>query len=359
MPDTRPNSAPFVEGVCHGCLNYDKRQEVDWHARWEELEGLCNRYRRSDGRYDCIVPVSGGKDSTYQVWTMKERLGMNPLLLCLTDIFTGTEAGAWNLENITTTFNCDLIRFGIAPNVFREATRIGFEEFCHPLKFIEEAIYVLPIKYAVKLDIPLIVYGEWGAVEYGEAHAVDGDYSTDFKSKLDPEAVDIKFWIDECDFAYENLNCLELPTKEEMKSLEPIWLGYYTNDWSYRNMEIAKRFGFRDLTNEWRIEGNIEQYDQIDSKAYIVHSWCKYPKFGFARATDIAVLWIREGRITREEAVKLVNERDGILDQITLEDFCETMNYSFREFWDLLEPHWNRDLFEQDGPLWRKKILLV
>jgi N-acetyl sugar amidotransferase len=334
------------------------RQVMDWEMRWEELKDLCDRHRRSDGGYDCIVPVSGGKDSTYQVWTMKERLGMNPLLLCLTDIFTTTKAGAHNLRNIQESFDCDLIRFSMAPRMFRAATQIGFERWAHPLKFIEDAIYVLPIKYAVHLKIPLIVYGEWGAVEYGESRDVDGDYSTDFKSKLDPNTVDKDRWFD-YGFKRKHLNCITLPTKEEMEFLEPIWLGYYTNDWSYRNMEIAKRFGFRDLTNEWYIEGNIEQYDQIDSVAYIVHSWCKYPKFGFARATDIAVLWIREGRMTREEAVRLVNERDGILDQKTLEDFCDAMGYqSFREFWDLLDPFWNREIFERDGPLWRKKVPL-
>ena len=81
MPDTRPGSIVDEEGVCQACHNYIARKKVDWEKRWRELEELCDEYRRTDGYYECIIPVSGGKDSHYQVYTMKERLGMNPLLV--------------------------------------------------------------------------------------------------------------------------------------------------------------------------------------------------------------------------------------------------------------------------------------
>jgi hypothetical protein len=122
-----------------------------------------------------------------------------------------------------------------------------------------------------------------------------------------------------------------------------------------RNYEIAKRYGLKDLHHEWRREGFIEDYSQIDSLAYIVHLWMKHPKFGFSRATDITARWIRKGTLTRAEARKLVTEHDHKLDQRAMEDFISFMGYRPRQFWDIVERFWNPDIFEKIDGIWRKK----
>ena len=117
---------------------------------------------------------------------------------------------------------------------------------------------------------------------------------------------------------------------------------------SYKNYQIAKEHGFRDLTHEWKRTHHAEDFDQVDSRAYLVHSWLKYPKFGHATATDYTARYIRYGMMTRDEAIKIVKERDGNLDPLCVRDFCEFCGYSESEFWAIMDKFYNRDLFYKD-----------
>jgi hypothetical protein len=130
-------------------------------------------------------------------------------------------------------------------------------------------------------------------------------------------------------------------------------MSYYMPWDDEHNMHIAKAYGFRDLQNEWDRQGCIESYAQIDSVGYMVHLWLKYPKFGFARTSDIASRWVRKGMITRDKAMELVGENDYKLDQRALIDFCECLGYSEREFWAITERFWNKDIFAKSNGRWR------
>jgi N-acetyl sugar amidotransferase len=359
MPDTRPGSIFNEDGVCQACRNYDKRSEVNWEARYRELESLCDKYRRSDGRYDCVIAVSGGKDSHFLTYMLKEQMRMNPLLVCVTDPFTHTDAGTHNLRNLGESFNCDIVVFSMSVDLFRRVTGIGFEELGEPLRYIESTIYTVPSQYAVAFDIPLIVYGENAAYTYGTTtedgysakkyieagHSASGE-------KLGNEITD--FW-QEHGIPLREMNALIPPSPQAMERVnpEPIFMSYFIPWDDERNYAIAKRYGFKDLYHEWQREGFVEDYGQIDSEAYVVHLWLKYPKFGFARATDITARWVRKGKITREEAKRLVMEHDHKLDQRAMDDFIAFMGYTPRQFWDIVERFWNQDLFENVGGIWR------
>lgn len=97
--------------------------------------------------------------------------------------------------------------------------------------------------------------------------------------------------------------------------MEPIFLSYFVPWDGHRNYGVATKYGFRDLTHEWQREGYVEHYDQIDSVAYLINPWLKYPKFGFGRTTDVVDYWRRSGRITEEKALGLINEHDHKLDR--------------------------------------------
>ena len=361
MPDTRPGSLFDEEGVCQACRNYEKQASVDWGARFKELKALCDKYRRKDGYYDCVIAVSGGKDSHFLTYMMKEKMGMNPLLVCVADPFTHTAAGTHNFRNLGESFGCDIVTFNMSVDLFRRVTKIGFEELGEPLRFIEAAIYTVPPKYAVALDIPLIVYGENAAYTYGAT--IEDNYSAKkyiaaghsaAGEKLGEKITD--FWC-ERGMEMKELNAIIPPSQEDIGRVkpEPIFMSYFVPWDDERNYEIAKRYGFKDLHHEWRREGWIEDYGQIDSVAYIVHLWMKYPKFGFARATDITARWVRKGKITREEAKKLVMEHDHKLDQRAMEDFITFMGYKPRQFWDIVEQFWNPELFENIDGIWQLK----
>lgn len=125
-------------------------------------------------------------------------------------------------------------------------------------------------------------------------------------------------------------------------------MGYFLEWNSFKNYEIAKHYGFHDLIYEWNRTHHVEQMDQVDTPAYLVHSWMKYPKFGHASATDYCARMIRYGMLTREEAIKLVNERDHDLDPRSVQEFCEFAGYSEALFWAIVDSTYNRDIFEKD-----------
>jgi len=352
MPTTRPaewgkHTHKFNEaGVCLACQNYEKRSLIDYEDRFKQLSELVGKYRRSDGYYDCLIPVSGGKDSHYLVYMMKEKLGMNPLLVNVNDPFTHTEAGLRNIRNISEVFNCDLFNFNISVDLFRRAVRSNFEEFGHPLMLVEAAIYTVPAKVAVNMGIPLLVHGENPSYEYG-VDTVDSPTSLDYIKHVFG-AVDLDFWVKR-GFERQELNSIVPPLGFEIDNLMPIFMSYY-DAWDGRfHMEVAKAYGFRDLHNEWERKGNIENYDQIDSIGYLMGLWMKFYKFGFARTTDIACRWIREGRISRDEAIKLVKENDGLLDPRILSDFLNFTGYTPKTFWGIVDKHVNQDLFYKVG----------
>jgi N-acetyl sugar amidotransferase len=361
MPDTRPGII-FKDGVCLACVNHEKQSNVDWKSRYRELEVLCDKYRRKDGYYDCMIPVSGGKDSYTQTYVMKELLDMHPLLFCVADPFTHTEAGTHNLKNLSEMFNCDYVVYTMSVDLFRRVTKIGFETLREPLRFIESALYTTPFKYAVSLNIPLVVFGENAAYTYGttDKDSYNARRYVDVGHSASGVGIGNKitdYWVEQ-GIPLKDMNCVILPKKEELDRNNPevIFMGYFMRWDDEYNMNIAKRYGFRDLHHEWKREGCVEDYAQIDSIGFMLHLWTKFPKFGFSRTSDIVSRWVRKDMITREKAMDLVNKYDHKLDQKTMEDFCQFMGYNARQFWDIIEGYWNKEIFEKVNGLWRMKV---
>lgn len=355
MPNTRPGSIFNDEGICQACINFEKRKSIDWKKRNEELVSLCNKFRRNDGYYDCIIPVSGGKDSHFLVYKMKIEMNMNPLLLTVGDPFTKTKAGLHNLKNLSETFNCDHVIFNLSTDVFRRVTRLSFEEFGEPLRFIEAAIYTVPFKMALRLNIPLVVFGENSAYEYGStdkesASAKDTIYKI-FSS------IYFDFWV-ERGFKKDELNVIA-PLRdtelEKASDLEVIFMSYFEPWSSVTHYEIARKYGFKDLSGEWERDGCVENFEQIDSMGYMVHLWLKYPKFGFQRTTDIVSRRIREGRMSISEGKRLIMENDHKLDTKAMLDFINFLGYTPKQFWEIVEKFWNTEIFEKVDGIWKLK----
>ena len=347
MPSTRPGISFNGDGVCSACQSYDNRKNIDYAKRWKEFEILCDRFRGVNGPYgyDCMIAVSGGKDSHFQTHIMKEVMGMNPLLVSVEDNFKMTEAGAHNIKNISEAFGCDII--SMKPNIRAQkaAMRYTFEKYGKPTYFIDRYIYTYPLHMAARFQIPLLVYGENVSYEYGGTGSIETYSAKDqIFNGVGYGVPTEELLID--GVTMKDLNFFEPPEKEVIDSLEPIYLSYFLEWNSFRNFEVAKKYGFHDLTHEWQRTHHIEQMDQIDSPAYLVHSWMKYPKFGHASATDYAARMIRYGMLTREEAFRLVDEHDHALDPRCVREFCEFLGYAERDFWKILNSHFNKDIFE-------------
>ncbi len=365
MPDTRPGIRFDEEGVCFPCLREEEKNNIDWESRYEELKKLCDKYRGTNGDdYDCMIAVSGGKDSHFQVYVFKELLKMNPLLVSVEDNFPMTNAGQHNFKNISEAFGCDII--SIKPNIKlqKHLMRKTFEKFGKPTWHIDRLIYTYPIHMAIKFNIPFLVYGENISFEYGGEDAVDTYSAIDQIENGVASDIQWDELLDE-NITVKDLSLLKAASKEEMQKakLEPIYLSYFMRWNDIKNYTIAKKYGFRDLTNEWDREHHIESFYQVDSLAYIVHSWMKYPKFGHATATDASCRFIKIGKLTREKAIQLVKERDHKLDQRSAKEFCDFLGYSTKQFYDIVDKFYNRDLFEQDpqtsewklkNPIWKQ-----
>lgn len=349
MPDTRPGSIFGSNGICQACLNYESRKDVNWQEREEELRKLCDKYRKTDGSYDCIIPVSGGKDSHFLAHIMIEEMNMHPLLVTVTDSFTHTEAGAHNLRNMIETFKLNHYQYTINHDLFRRATRIAFETTGEALKFVEYAIYTIPTLLAQKFDIPFVIYGENSSFEYGTVSEDFFSATPVVKAMSDKLEEDRQWWIDH-GLTDPEVSSIQLDNSKPLP--EVIYMSYFYPWSSMRNLEVARRYGFRDLAHEWKREGCIEDFEQMDSQAYMVHLWLKYPKFGFQRTSDIASRRVREGLITLDEAKRLIREIDPNLDQIAMVDFISFLGYTQKQFWDIVEKMWNREIFEQKDSRW-------
>lgn len=357
MPDTRPGLTFDQYGVCSACRNYSNRKNVDYAKRFEELKALCNRFRNINGPngYDCMIAVSGGKDSHFQVFVIKELMNMNPLLVSVEDNFPMTKAGSHNIKNISEEFGCDII--SIKPNLRaqKKVMRYTFEQYGKPTYLTDRYIYTYPLHMAVKFNTPLLIYGENVSYEYG-GNDCEETYSAREQINNGVAAGITKEELLSEGVSPSDLNFFDSPAKEDLDRLEPIYLSYFVEWNSVNNYELAKKRGFRDLTHEWNRTNHVECYDQIDSRGYLVHPWLKYPKFGHAFATDFSSRLVRYGCVSRDEAIKLVEDHDAFIDPLAVHDFCELLGYSISEFWSIVDRFYNKDLFEKDQyGIWRLK----
>lgn len=197
---------------------------------------------------------------------------------------------------------------------------------------------------ALKFNTPLLVYGENISYEYGGNDNIETpDASGIFLNGVASD-LDINEFIDD-EIKEENLQLFFDPSKDDIGKLYPIYLSYFVRRNSYSSYVFAKNRGFSDLNGEWDRRHCAENFDQVDSIAYILHAWMKYPKFGHAMASDYAARFVRYGLLSRDEAVKIVKQKDHNLDNKCIEDFCSFLGISKSKFWSIVEKHYNKELF--------------
>lgn len=364
MPDSRPGITFNEDGVCAACQSYERRKSINWEKRYQELEALCDKYRGCNGDgYDCAIAVSGGKDSHYQVHLMKNVMGMNPILFSVEDNFPMTEAGKHNIKNISEEFGCNIVSLKPDIRAQKKLMKYMFENYGKPTWYIDRLIYTYPLHMALKFNTPLLVYGENVSYEYGGADYIETYSARDQIKNGVASGMDDNELIEKAGVTAKDLFMTKAPTIEEMDKLDPMYVSYFIPWNSFLNYEFAKKHGFHDLTHEWDRTHHVENFDQIDSRAYLVHSWLKYPKFGHATATDYTSRMIRYGMLSRDEAIKLVKSKDHNLDPASVRDFCEFVGYSETEFWNIIDNLYNKDLFMKNeigewvlkNPVWKQK----
>jgi N-acetyl sugar amidotransferase len=354
MPDSKPDLHIDEEGICNACRSYMDRKEIDWDARRNELDAVLDRYRSKDGsNWDCIVPVSGGKDSTYQVIRMLQ-LGLNPLAVVSTTCDLA-EIGRANIENLKN-LGVDMIEFSPNKKIRRTLNRIGLKQVGDISWPEHVGIFTIPIRVAVKYNIPLIVWGENSQNEYGgpasasEDNTLNRRWLEEFGGLLGLRVSDL---IGMEGIEKRHTIPYTYPTDEELErvGVTGIFLGYYFPWDGLANALIVKANGFTSV--EGLVEGSMVDYENLDNHQTGVHDYFKFLKFGFGRATDLACVHLRRDRITREDAAGIVEQLDGKFPWTYLgkpiEKILEPLEITMDEFHRICDSFTNKKLFKVDG----------
>lgn len=353
MPHTKPDLHIDEEGVCNACRSYEKRKEVDWDQRKSELLTLLEKYRKHGSNWDCIVPVSGGKDSTYQVIRMLQ-LGLNPL--CVTSTTCDlSELGRRNIENLQR-LGVDHVEFSPNPLVRAKLNRIGLTEVGDISWPEHVGIFTIPVRAAVQYNVPLIVWGENSQNEYGgpaaatENNTLTRRWLEEFGGLLGLRVSDLS---ETYGIEQRHLLPYQYPSDEELQrvGVTGLFLGHYLPWDGLSNALIAQANGF--VTYDEPVEGSMVNYENLDNHQTGIHDYFKYLKFGFSRATDIACLHVRRGRITRQDAIEIVKARDGKFPWSylgkPLAEILEPLGMTTDEFIKICDRFTNKKIFKRDA----------
>jgi N-acetyl sugar amidotransferase len=353
MPHTKPDLHIDEHGVCNACRAYERRKEVDWSKRREELLNVLQRYRQSGANWDCIVPVSGGKDSTYQVVRMLQ-LGLNPL--CVTSTTCDlSEIGRKNIENIKH-LGVDYMEFSPNPTIRAKLNRIGLTEVGDISWPEHVGIFTIPVRAAVQFNVPLIVWGENSQNEYGGPAAAAQDnvltrrWLEEFGGLLGLRVNDLT---DAYGIEERQLLPYQYPSDNELQrvGVSGLFLGHYLPWDGLSNALISQANGFVSLDHA--VEGSMVNYENLDNHQTGIHDYFKYLKFGFSRATDIACLHVRRDRISRQDALEIVRKRDGKFPWTylgkPLRDILEPLDLTIDEFVKVCDKFTNKKIFKRDA----------
>ena len=354
-PETKPDLSLDENGICDACRFVDVKDTTNWDLRRKELTEIFEKFKNKDGsNYDCVIPVSGGKDSTFQTYVVKKEFGLNPLCVSY-HLPEFTDLGRKNLENLKK-LGVDCLEFTPNPEICKKMQKIALIEFGDAQWPEHFGIFTVPVQVAVHYNIPLIVWGENSQAEYGgplkdmENKHLDNKWCEKYGTRVGGQSssfvgpeVMLKHGIDR-----KFLNPYIYPSDEEIKrvGVTGIFLGYFLR-WNIKEqLKKVRDLGF--TLHDGPSEGTFTNYENLDNKIQGIHDYFKWLKFGYGRTTDNASVQIRLNWINREEAIKLVKEHEGKLPEKYLDEFLKQWDMSRDEFLQITEKFTNKELFKKD-----------
>ncbi len=363
QPDTRPNTVFTEDGLCPACNYHEQSKGIDWQERYEILLDLIGRIERVPGQYfDCIIGVSGGKDSTRQALWVRDKLGLKPLLVSLSH--PPQQVSQNGVDNISNLINLgfDVVFSSPAPDTWRRLMRESFFKFSNWARSSELALFSSVPQLAIRYKIPLIFWGENPALQVGDLNTMgrngyDGNnlrYSNTLSSG--------HAWMLESGFTPSELIPYVYPNIEEFDAagIQIVYLGWFLGDWGLvRNAEYACPDGLNIRNESPEETGDLYGISNLDEDWHNMNQMVKYLKLGFGKVTEYVNEELRLGRMTRQEAISLVEQYDGKCADQYIESFCEFIEINKDDFWRHVYGAMNHDLFEIDasGNLKRKFVV--
>ncbi len=354
QPDTRPNTHFTDEGLCPACDYFGRLAQVDWQERFDILQDLLTNFPRRPGQqFDCIIGVSGGKDSTRQALWVRDKLKLRPLLACLTyPPEQVTQRGVENISNLIE-LGFDVVISAPAPGTWKQLMRESFNRFTNWARSTELALFSSVPQLAIRHRIPLILWGENPGLQLGDLKTLgrtgyDGN-NLRYMNTLSGAALD---WMLECGLQMQDLIPYQYPTPKEFEQhqLQIVYLGWFLGDWSLANN------GMYSTTNGLQVRedtvantGDLLGITSLDEDWVTLNQMIKYYKFGFGRVTDYVNEEIRLGRMSRERGIELVERYDDACSDKYIESFCNYIGISPQFFWERVHTSLNRELFTLVG----------
>ena len=349
---TRPGLSFDINSTCSACRQFTERKLIDWDDRKAQFENLVEDVKTRSTTYDCIIPVSGGKDSMWQVLKALE-YGLKPLALTW-KAPSRTSLGYENLASLIS-LGVDHIDFTVNPAVESRLTYESFKRFGTPAIPMHMAIYSLPLSIALKFRIPLIIYGENSAIEYGDKTKCDDPSNLTSKWLQNYGATNntnADFW-EKLGFSSQDLQPYKSPSFEELSTsnIKPIFLGYFFSWDPLVSYRTSKKYGFKAMDNNTEL-GSYNHSD-IDENFINIHHYMKILKFGFNRLMDNLSLEIRHGRISRSDAIIKIIREGCVTPKNSITSFCDYLKISLEEFNDIKESFRNNLIWKKSDNNWK------
>lgn len=356
VSNQRPRITFDEEGVCSACRYAErKRLRINWKEREQRLLELLDRHRSTDGKYDIIVPVSGGKDSAYVAHQLKHVYGMHPLTVTVPPLIY-TDIGWQNFKNFIDS-GFDNLMFSPNGKIYRRLCRLGFEHLGDPFEPFVYGVKAFPLQVAVNCRIPLIFYGENGEVEYGGDKKNEDSPTHDVYHDLHKhyfKGAGAERWV-EYGLAREDLKPFVPPSIEQMQELgvQCHFFGYYKKWTPQENFYYSSEHTGFQPNPDGRSEGTYSKYASLDDKVDGLHYFMMFIKFGIGRATSDAAHEIRDGHLTREEAVALVQRFDGEFPSRYFKELLEFLELTEGEFQSIVDSYRLPHLWKRINGLWK------
>jgi N-acetyl sugar amidotransferase len=354
MPDTRPRIVFDDEGICNACRTAEEKARIDWEARLEEFHALVAPFRSRDGRWDCVVPWSGGKDSCTIAWRLKFEFQMNPLLVTFAPLLPN-DVGARNRESLIQA-GFDHVYFRPNQKVHRYLSRRFFVERGNPKVAWDAGVNAVPLQVAVNYNIPLVFYAEHGESEYGgRVLSEDSKKIRDITEVVEHQVGDdARNWVDDV-VSEGDLNPYVYPDAADTArvGVKAFYFAYFFRWSMYENFQfIRTKIPFATHPNK-RTPGTFTDFDSLDDKSDDLYYYMQYIKFGFGRAVRDACRLIQNRQMTREQGLELARKYDGEFPEEHLSAMLDYLGMSRKELLEAIDLHRNPELWEQADGNWR------
>jgi N-acetyl sugar amidotransferase len=360
MPNTKPGVFLDNRGYCNACRAKGLKDAIDWDERERQLAQIARDVRAAEHPfYDCIVPVSGGKDSWFQAMLLTQKYGLKTLCVTLAAHLPTTE-GIDNLNHMIADLNVDHMKITLKPSVYRDIRRKCFLRQGEPNWAEHCAMFSSVVNTALIYEVPLVVWGEDIAFEFGGIQSQDSKPSAlaiDKNDLIKEKTID--HWLDD-DISGRDTLFYRYPDYDKLVAagINSIYLGHYVRWYGRRHYEIVKARGFTGR-RAGPLAGNFLDYDNIDEKLCEINIWFKYLKFGFWRATDQCCYDIWNDRMSRDDAIDIVNRLTDEFPQEYFQDFLRFHQITEAEFDDTVEKFRNKDVWSMADGQWQLRHALT